>query len=60
MVGNAIVDDYYVVIGNGSSQLIMAALYALSPTNQPHPINVVAAAPFYSVRNIFFIHQLQL
>ncbi|KAM3358652.1 hypothetical protein P3S68_021585 [Capsicum galapagoense] len=39
VVGNAIVDDYYVVIGNGSSQLIMAALYALSPTNQPHPIN---------------------
>ncbi|XP_016546694.2 L-tryptophan--pyruvate aminotransferase 1 [Capsicum annuum] len=48
VVGNAIVDDYYVVIGNGSSQLIMAALYALSPTNQPHPINIVAAAPFYS------------
>ncbi|OIT29702.1 PREDICTED: L-tryptophan--pyruvate aminotransferase 1-like [Nicotiana attenuata] len=48
VVGNAIVDDHYVVVGTGSSQLIQAALYALSPTDQPEPISVVSAAPFYS------------
>ncbi|MCD7458965.1 hypothetical protein HAX54_039716 [Datura stramonium] len=48
VVGNAIVDDRYVVVGTGSSQLMQAALYALSPADQPEPISVVSAAPFYS------------
>ncbi|KAG5568260.1 hypothetical protein H5410_064723, partial [Solanum commersonii] len=39
VVVNTIVDDRYIVIGNGSSQLVQAALYALSPTNQPAPIS---------------------
>lgn len=53
LVGNAIVDDHYIVVGTGSSQLIQASLYALSPPNEPEPISVVSAAPFYSVRSYF-------
>lgn len=52
VVGNAAVDDHhYIVVGNGSSQLIQAALYALSShhSDQPRPISVVSAAPYYSV-----------
>ncbi|KAM3379533.1 L-tryptophan-pyruvate aminotransferase 1 [Capsicum galapagoense] len=48
LVGNAIVDDHFIVVGTGSSQLIQASLYALSPPNEPEPISVVSAAPFYS------------
>ncbi|WMV08291.1 hypothetical protein MTR67_001676 [Solanum verrucosum] len=49
VVVNAIVDDHYIVIGTGSSQLVQAALYALSPTKQLDPISVVSATPFYVV-----------
>ncbi|GFP97488.1 l-tryptophan--pyruvate aminotransferase 1 [Phtheirospermum japonicum] len=50
LVGNAIVEDRHIVVGTGSSQLIQAALYALSdPLNEPdHPVSVVSAAPYYS------------
>ncbi|XP_027188019.1 tryptophan aminotransferase-related protein 1-like [Cicer arietinum] len=49
VVGNAVTKDNYIVLGTGSSQLYHAALYALSPSQPPnHPINVVAAAPYYS------------
>ena len=47
VVGNAIVDDHYIVVGTGSSQLVLAALYALSASDQLEPIN--SATPFYSV-----------
>lgn len=54
VVGNAVVQDHYIVVGTGSSQLIMAALYALCDSlNEPNPISVVSAAPYYSVRLIF-------
>ncbi|KAG6408020.1 hypothetical protein SASPL_131022 [Salvia splendens] len=46
LVGNAVVEGRHIVVGNGSSQLIQAALYALAEL--PSPINVVSAAPFYS------------
>ncbi|KAK4402758.1 Tryptophan aminotransferase-related protein 2 [Sesamum angolense] len=50
IVGNAIVENRHIVVGTGSSQLILAALYALSdPLNEPNPISVVSAAPYYSV-----------
>ncbi|KAH0729617.1 hypothetical protein KY290_000743 [Solanum tuberosum] len=39
VVGNAIVDDHYIVVDTGSSQLVQAALYALSPSDQPEPIS---------------------
>uniref|UniRef100_M1CDU3 Alliin lyase n=1 Tax=Solanum tuberosum TaxID=4113 RepID=M1CDU3_SOLTU len=48
VVGSAIVDDHYIVVGTVSSQLMQAALYALSPTYQLEPISVVSATPFYS------------
>ncbi|KAH6825303.1 tryptophan aminotransferase related 1 [Perilla frutescens var. hirtella] len=49
LVGNAVVEDRHVVVGNGSSQLIQAALYALAePLNLPNPVSVVSATPFYS------------
>ncbi|KAK4724193.1 hypothetical protein R3W88_026972 [Solanum pinnatisectum] len=48
VVGNAIVDDHYIVVGTGSSQLIQAAHFALSPIDQLESINVVLATPFYS------------
>ncbi|KAK4488817.1 hypothetical protein RD792_004607, partial [Penstemon davidsonii] len=48
-VGNAIAEDYHIVVGTGSSQLILAALYAVSdPLNEPNPIPVVSEAPYYS------------
>ncbi|KAH0669615.1 hypothetical protein KY285_025486 [Solanum tuberosum] len=47
VVGNAIVDDHYTIVGTGSSQLMQAALYALSPIDQL-AISVVSATPFYS------------
>lgn len=49
-VGNAVVEDRHIVVGTGSSQLILAALYALAdPLNEPNPVSVVSAAPYYSV-----------
>ncbi|KAL6505490.1 hypothetical protein OROHE_022869 [Orobanche hederae] len=50
LVGNAVVENHHIVIGTGSSQLIQAAFYALShcPNEQPEPVNVVSAAPYYS------------
>ncbi|PIN09986.1 L-tryptophan--pyruvate aminotransferase [Handroanthus impetiginosus] len=49
IVGNAIVEDRHIVVGTGSSQLILAAFYALSdPLNELDPVNVVSAAPYYS------------
>ncbi|KAF8663075.1 hypothetical protein HU200_055669 [Digitaria exilis] len=49
LVGNAAADDgYHVLVGTGSTQLFMAALYALSPPNAASPMNVVSTAPYYS------------
>ncbi|XP_022846428.1 L-tryptophan--pyruvate aminotransferase 1-like [Olea europaea var. sylvestris] len=48
VVRNATVEGYHIVVGTGSSQLIQAVLYALSdPLNEPKPISVVSAAPYY-------------
>uniref|UniRef100_A0ACD5VDW5 Uncharacterized protein n=1 Tax=Avena sativa TaxID=4498 RepID=A0ACD5VDW5_AVESA len=47
-VGNAAVDGYHVLVGTGSTQLFMAALYALSPPNAGEPMSVVSTAPYYS------------
>ncbi|KAG6399881.1 hypothetical protein SASPL_141366 [Salvia splendens] len=50
LVGNAVVEGRHIVVGNGSSQLIQAALYALAePLDPPSPISVVSATPFYSI-----------
>ncbi|MCD7460614.1 hypothetical protein HAX54_043954 [Datura stramonium] len=50
VIGNAVKDDHNIVVGTGSSQLMHAALYALSPTDQPEPISIVSAAHFYAAR----------
>lgn len=50
-VGNAAVDGYHVLVGTGSTQLFMAALYALSPPKADgagEPMSVVSTAPYYS------------
>ncbi|KAF1867516.1 hypothetical protein Lal_00049945 [Lupinus albus] len=48
VVGNAVTEGRYIVVGTGSSQLILAALYALSSHGAAEPIDVVSAAPYYS------------
>ncbi|XP_020217965.1 L-tryptophan--pyruvate aminotransferase 1 [Cajanus cajan] len=49
VVGNAVTQERHIVVGTGATQLFQAALYALSSDSQaPQPINVVAAAPYYS------------
>lgn len=49
VVGNAVTEGRHIVVGTGSSQLFLAALYALSPNHASQPINVVCASPYYSV-----------
>ncbi|KAB1221453.1 Tryptophan aminotransferase-related protein 2 [Morella rubra] len=49
VVGNAVTEGRHVVVGTGSSQLFLAALYALSPQDAHVPISVVAQVPYYSV-----------
>uniref|UniRef100_A0A7N0U0Z5 Alliinase C-terminal domain-containing protein n=2 Tax=Kalanchoe fedtschenkoi TaxID=63787 RepID=A0A7N0U0Z5_KALFE len=51
VVGNAVAEDKFIVVGTGSTQLLFAALYALTCTNShllDQPVPVVSAAPFYS------------
>ncbi|KAH9304280.1 hypothetical protein KI387_008684, partial [Taxus chinensis] len=47
LVGNAITQGRYIVLGTGSTQLINAAINSLSPTHASNPALVVAAAPSY-------------
>ncbi|KAJ6725632.1 BIFUNCTIONAL ASPARTATE AMINOTRANSFERASE AND GLUTAMATE/ASPARTATE-PREPHENATE AMINOTRANSFERASE-RELATED [Salix purpurea] len=47
-VGNAVTDGRHFVVGTGSTQLFMAAIYALSSPSASHPVSLVAAAPYYS------------
>ncbi|KAJ3684795.1 hypothetical protein LUZ61_013959 [Rhynchospora tenuis] len=48
-VGNAITDGKYLVFGMGSTQLLNALVYALSPENASSPASVVATVPYYSM-----------
>ncbi|XP_014490583.1 tryptophan aminotransferase-related protein 2 isoform X2 [Vigna radiata var. radiata] len=48
VVGNAVTEGRHIVVGTGSSQLILAALYALSSPDAAQPISVVSAVPYYS------------
>ncbi|KAJ0501396.1 putative alliinase, EGF-like domain, pyridoxal phosphate-dependent transferase, major [Helianthus annuus] len=47
IAGNAITQDRYIVFGVGSSQLLSAAVYALSSEISSSPSNVLASIPFY-------------
>ncbi|KAG8377299.1 hypothetical protein BUALT_Bualt08G0014800 [Buddleja alternifolia] len=46
---NAITDGRYIVFGSGSTQLLNAAVYALSMNMSSTPAKVVAEKPFYPV-----------
>ncbi|XP_059443562.1 tryptophan aminotransferase-related protein 2 isoform X2 [Corylus avellana] len=48
VVGNAVTEGRHIIVGTGSSQLFLAALFALSPRDGPEPVSVVSQAPFYS------------
>ncbi|XP_020270338.1 tryptophan aminotransferase-related protein 2-like [Asparagus officinalis] len=48
LVGNAVTEDRYIVIGTGSTQLYQAAVFALSPPDASEPMSVVSAVPYYS------------
>nr|AIN44207.1 TAR1 [Rosa hybrid cultivar] len=48
VVGNAVTEGRHIVVGTGSSQLILAALFALSPKDGSEPMSVVSTAPYYS------------
>lgn len=52
-VGNAVVDDKYLVFGTGSTHLINALVYALSPEGNAAspPASVVATVPYFAVRD---------
>ncbi|KAH9304282.1 hypothetical protein KI387_008686, partial [Taxus chinensis] len=47
LVGNAVTQGRYIVLGTGSTQLINAAINSRSPTHASNPALVVAVAPFY-------------
>lgn len=55
VVGNAVTDGRHIVVGTGSSQLYLAALFALSPSDASEPISVVSQAPYYSVSALFIL-----
>ncbi|KAL3504590.1 hypothetical protein ACH5RR_034431 [Cinchona calisaya] len=44
---NAVTDGKYIVFGAGSTQLINAAVFALSSENSSYPTSVVATTPYY-------------
>ncbi|XP_010915068.1 tryptophan aminotransferase-related protein 3 [Elaeis guineensis] len=49
-VGNAITDGRFIIFGAGSTQLINAAVHALSPNSTvSSPASVVASVPYYMV-----------
>ena len=50
IVGNANTTGRFIVFGAGSTQLLNAAVHALSPHNSSAPAKVVATIPFYPVR----------
>ncbi|KAI3675965.1 hypothetical protein L1987_85561 [Smallanthus sonchifolius] len=49
IAGNAITEGRYMVFGVGSTQLLSAAVYALSSENSSSPSNVLASIPFYPI-----------
>ncbi|KAE8674285.1 Tryptophan aminotransferase-related protein 4 [Hibiscus syriacus] len=50
VVGNAVTDGRYIVIGGGATQLLHAAVHSLSDANNRFsPARVVASTPYYPV-----------
>ncbi|KAK7380540.1 hypothetical protein VNO78_33053 [Psophocarpus tetragonolobus] len=46
-LGNAITEERYIIFGSGSTQLLNAAVYALSTNSSLSPSKVVATAPYF-------------
>lgn len=62
---NAITDGRYIIFGVGSTQLLNAAVHALSVENSssPLPAKVVAQIPYYRVRDLLYdtyLHNLKV
>ncbi|XP_022773445.1 tryptophan aminotransferase-related protein 4-like [Durio zibethinus] len=49
IVGNAVTEDRFIVFGAGSTQVLIAAAYALSLENTSSPVGVVASVPYYTL-----------
>ncbi|XVE55104.1 hypothetical protein DITRI_Ditri03aG0134000 [Diplodiscus trichospermus] len=49
IVGNAITENRFIIFGAGSTQVLNAAAYALSPENSSSPAGVVASVPYYAL-----------
>ncbi|KAA8546607.1 hypothetical protein F0562_002654 [Nyssa sinensis] len=49
VTGNAITDGRYIIFGAGSTQLLNAAVHALSLNGSSSPAKVVASTPYYPV-----------
>ena len=49
VVGNAITKDRYIIFGAGATQLLNAAVHALSADDDAIPSKVLASAPYYPV-----------
>ncbi|KAI3919887.1 hypothetical protein MKW98_001143 [Papaver atlanticum] len=47
VVGNANTTGKFMVFGAGSTQLLNAAIYALSPQDPPSPTRILGSIPFY-------------
>ncbi|KAK7315307.1 hypothetical protein VNO77_33847 [Canavalia gladiata] len=47
VVGNAVTEGRYIIFGGGVTQLINAALYALSSNSSMSPAKVVTTAPYF-------------
>ena len=56
VVGNAVTEGRYILFGGGSTQLLNAAVYALSPNSSVNPAKAVATAPYYPVSYINIFH----
>ncbi|XVE60896.1 hypothetical protein DITRI_Ditri05aG0163600 [Diplodiscus trichospermus] len=47
VVGNAVIENRFIVFGAGSTQVLNAAAYALSLENTSSPAGIVASVPYY-------------
>ncbi|KAL4303629.1 hypothetical protein GQ457_10G002650 [Hibiscus cannabinus] len=48
-VGNAVTENRFIIFGAGSTQVLNAAVFALSPDNTSSPARVVSSVPYYTL-----------
>ena len=49
IIGNAVTDNRFIIFGAGSTQVISAAVHALSPGNASSPARVLASILYYPI-----------